>query len=365
MGGTRERGQCGLISRDMWAASIASWFLLLSGAAAAANPTFAFTYTSKAQDWTTQTSDYEAVYVYAGDVELWCRGSPTATSAGKGSQTSTSLPCHFEAGPKQNAFVYYSSFARSAAAKYKAAGKSVYLNFDGRIAPKSLSYLPNFKLLTTSEVTQLAAAIGDLVCNDENVDGMGWDVEPFNNNQLGFFTALDARLTACGKRWGVFAFGEDFSDSMWRYGLGSSGFLLDSMYDLDCSKAQLPETGCQACHCTPPAVYAEVLVPHVHAVMAKARLHQKPYRLMVSGSASTQLYESLSDESCSSAGDGGMYNASCPYTMSDWMLEVIQVLESARVRDDPLFEGLAVYGYSSARDGGFEPIVPPPTVFRC
>ena len=33
------------------------------------------------------------------------------------------------------------------------------------------------------------------------------DVEPFDNNQIPFFAALDAKITACKKQWGVFAFG--------------------------------------------------------------------------------------------------------------------------------------------------------------
>jgi len=341
-------------------ASVALCLFLVAAAKASANPAFAFTYTTATQDWRTETADYKAVYVYAGDVELYCRGSPTATAAGGASNTS--IPCDFAAGRNQNAFVYYGSSAKAAAASYKAAGKTVYLNFDGRISPRNESYVPDFSLLSSSEISQFAATVAELVCADANVDGMGWDVEPFDNNQVDFFAALDASLTACGKRWGVFAFGEDLSDDMWLRGLGSSGFLLDSTYDLDCTQAQLPNLGCQPCQCTPPSVYAEVLLPHLYAVMAKAKIHKKPYRLMVSGSASTQLYEQLSDPTCSSAGGGGMHNASCPYTMSDWMAVAVQAFNTAQVKADPLFEGVGVYGYTMGNGGGFKPAVPPSAV---
>ena len=46
--------------------------------------------------------------------------------------------------------------------------------------------------------------------------------------QVGFFAALDKQITACGKRWGVFAFGEDLNEEMWTQGLGQSGYLFDS-----------------------------------------------------------------------------------------------------------------------------------------
>merc|ERR1712166_38233 len=277
-------------------ASVALCLFLVAAAKASANPAFAFTYTTATQDWRTETADYKAVYVYAGDVELYCRGSPTATAAGGASNTS--IPCDFAAGRNQNAFVYYGSSAKAAAASYKAAGKTVYLNFDGRISPRNESYVPDFSLLSSSEISQFAATVAELVCADANVDGMGWDVEPFDNNQVDFFAALDASLTACGKRWGVFAFGEDLSDDMWLRGLGSSGFLLDSTYDLDCTQAQLPNLGCQP----------------------------------------------------------------CPYTMSDWMAVAVQAFNTAQVKADPLFEGVGVYGYTMGNGGGFKPAVPPSAV---
>ena len=59
---------------------------------------------------------------------------------------------------------------------------------------------------------------------------MGWDVEPFSPDQIGFFTELDKHITACGKRWGVFAFGETLGSEMWETGLGESGFLFDSAF---------------------------------------------------------------------------------------------------------------------------------------
>lgn len=88
---------------------------------------FAFTYTdSKAnQDWyeIVTSQGYKAIYVYAGDVETYCRGVQ---------KSNPSTECIFS-GPDTNSYVYYTSFAQQTAAKYAAAGFEVYLNWDGRI----------------------------------------------------------------------------------------------------------------------------------------------------------------------------------------------------------------------------------------
>ena len=103
--------------------------------------------------------------------------------------------------------MYYTEVAQKAAAKFKKAGKTVYLNFDGRISPTNKSFVPDFSKLSDDEIQTFATTVANHVCGDDNVDGMGWDVEPFNNNQIPFFAALDAKITACNKEWGVFAFG--------------------------------------------------------------------------------------------------------------------------------------------------------------
>lgn len=51
--------------------------------------------------------------------------------------------------------------------------------------------------------------------------------------------------------------------------------------------------------------------------------------LMVSGSGSTQLYEECTTSTCSGAGGGPVYNATCPYTMADWMAKAVKVFDVA------------------------------------
>ena len=389
-----------------------------AGKSAGSNPTFAFTYTAQGQNWMSdvESGDLEAVFVYAGDVEFYCRGSPTSAEGGGASPSD--LACTFT-GPSPNAFVYYSDVAKNASAVYKAAGKKVFINFDGRITPKVMSFVPDFSLLSATAISEFANATAAHVCDDPNVDGMAWDVEPFSNNQVTFFSELDKRITACGKRWGVFAFGESLGEEMWTTGLGDSGFLFDSTcvvippplffffslrfvrfflrdghvhhrwvsgsfsrlhtctslcrYDLDCTAEQLPPHGCQPCQCTPPAVYETVLTEHLSSVMALAKQcvllvcdlfilavkcprrlqttvalprYSKPYMLMVSGSGSTQLYEECTTSTCSGAGGGPVYNATCPYTMADWMAKAVKVFDVAGSCGDlPLHPLVVVRGH--------------------
>jgi hypothetical protein len=328
------------------------------GKSSSNNPTQAFTYTAQNQNWmdAVDQGGFESVYVYAGDVEFYCRGSPTAISGG--SPSPTDVACSFD-GSDPNAFVYYSDFAKNASAAYKAAGKQVYINFDGRISPKLTSFVPNFDKLSAKAISQFASATANLVCGDDNVDGMAWDVEPFSNDQIPFFAELDKHIAACGKTWGVFGFGETLNATMWTEGLGSSGFLFDSAYDLDCSSDVLPPHGCLPCQCTPPDVYETVLTDHVAQVMKLAKTYQKPYRLMVSGSGTTQLYEEISTATCTGAGGGPVYDKTCDYTMADWMTSAVSVFDKANVKGDPNFAGIGIYGWTTTDGGGFSPTVPP------
>jgi len=312
------------------------------------NPATAFTYTTTGQDFFTNVTEYQfkSVYVYAGDVELYCRGS-----AG----SSPSTPCVFS-GLNVNAFVYYTPMSQQVALKYKSAGLSVYLNFDGRIG----EYVPNFGLLTTEEMQSLAAATAGHVCGESNAIGMGWDVEPFNNNQLPFFQELDKLITACKKTWGVFTFADAFSEEMWTSGLGTSGILLDSTYDLSCST-------CAPCKCVPPTPkdasqgndnYASVLTQHLQHLKVSTTKYNKPYQLFIAGSGTTQIYEICVLVDCSSMGGGQVFNQTCPWKMADWGQVWVDTVGTLGLNTDKNFMGVAVYDWAVGSNGGFLPNEP-------
>lgn len=321
-------------------------------------PTFAFTYTSQEEDFfeIVTGAGFHAVYVYAGDVEFYCRGQPTSPSGGGNS--SLSEPCIFS-GPCSNAFVYYEDFSRSTASKFANKGVKVLLNFDGRILPKDEAFVPDFSLLSEKELEEFAVAVGSHVCNDPNVEGMGWDVEPFDNNQIYFFRKLDEVISSCQKEFGVFTFAENMNETMWTEGLGNSGFLLDSTYDLPCDPNDLPPYGCQACQCTPPAVYKSILSKHMENLVNMSTKYQKPFQLVLSGSATTQMYEKVTTSTCKYENARGheIINRDCNTTMHDWIEAAIEVFQDFNVPSNPLFRGFVVYEWTAKASDGLEPSV--------
>lgn len=334
---------------------------IYKGANKTRTPSYAFTYTNSKDNFVSAVTSagFPAAYVYAGDVEFYCRGQPTNEDGGGASSNTTF--CSF--GPHcPNAFVYYSDAAKAAATAFAKAGIEVCLNFDGRLAPKDLAYVPNFSLLTEAEEEDFAGAIAKHVCEDPNVACMGYDVEPFDNNQVGFFSKLDKKLAACKKKFGVFTFAEQMNATMWDSGLGTQGYLLDSTYDLPCNSSVLPPNGCQPCQCIPPDVYKLVLLEHLLDLLALAT---KPFQLVVSASASTQIYETIYLKHTNTIttpgvskchyGSGLVVDAQCNNTMADWMEKAFEAMKESQVLESPLFNGIVVYEWTTGSTDGFYP----------
>jgi len=72
---------------------------------------------------------------------------------------------------------------------------------------------------------------------------------------------------------------------MWAQGLGKSGMILDSTYDLDCAS-------CELCKCVQPTVmdslygdisYTQILQAHLRSAQSLKRQYGKPYKLFISG----------------------------------------------------------------------------------
>ena len=79
-------------------------------------------------------------------------------------------------------------------------------------------------------------------------------------------------------------------------------------------------------------MYNHVLPKHLNAVMAMAKKYNKPYRLMVSGSGSTQIYETLTTKYCMFAGGGASLDYHCPFTIDDWMKVALDTFDDFQVR---------------------------------
>lgn len=305
----------------------------------------AFTYTDVKNkvDFFDQVSatGYQGVFVYGGDVEFYCRGQPQAPAGG--GATGDDVACVFD-GPQQNAFVYYDDFSRSAASKYKNAGKEVWVIFDGRIN----QFVPDLSKLTEAETSAFARAVANTVCYDENVDGLSWDVEPFDNNQINFFAQLDQRLTKCGKRWSIFAFGGDFDEEMWTRGLGESGFLLESTYDLE---------GGRPCECVDPGVYEERLVESLASTLATAKTFGRDVMPLFSGGGSTQIYSEITTDKCL-FGDGTVYIRDCPHTMEAYASAAVSAVKRVGNATELFPLGAGMYPFTTTDNGGFSPSIP-------
>jgi len=158
----------------------------------------------------------------------------------------------------------------------------------------------------------------------------------------------------CKKTWGIFAFAESFNTTMWTTGLGNSGLLLDSTYDLECST-------CRPCQCVPPTAkdagsgihnYADIFQAHLKYLMASTSKYNKNYQLFIAGSGTTQMYEFSTLANC--------YNQSCPWTMADWLQAWVDTAQVVNVKQDPHFTGVAVYDWAPGDNGGYFPNTPKP-----
>jgi len=158
----------------------------------------------------------------------------------------------------------------------------------------------------------------------------------------------------------VFTFASAFNEEMWTTGLGSSGILLDSTYDLGCST-------CAPCKCVPPTAndagpgqnnYASILTQHLQALQTSTSKYNKPYQLFIAGSGTTQIYEICVLADCSSMGGGKVYNQTCPWRMSAWGQAWVNTVKTLGVDQDKNFKGVAVYAWATGSNGGFLPNTP-------
>eukprot|EP01084_Bolivina_argentea_P052451 96356_1 len=326
------------------------WFLILQLLCVLVvlpyGPAFAFTYTDGKNNADffniTTSSGYKAIYIYAGDVETICRGVQG---------TAPTKACYFvfQPGHQANSYVYYTDYAKQTAAKYSKQGFDVYLNWDGRIGagPKgSNTYVANFSAMNMTAIEEMANITSSYACNDDNVKGIGWDVEPFNNNQVKYFNLLSQRMKECNKQWGIFAFPNDFNENMWNTLNGTTGFVMDSSYDLS-----------TPCMCIEPDKYQNLLTTQLNQLKLNANKYNANYQIVLSGSGTTTIYTNYTGgNKC--LGGGIVYNYTCPYTMKQWMQSAVNAMNNVNVKQDKHFLGVVVYDYTIGNNGGFMPNVP-------
>ena len=175
-------------------------------------------------------------------------------------------------------------------------------------------------------------------------------MEPYDNDQVPYFEILSGLLAKCNKKYGLFTFPERFNTEMWTKGFGSSGFVLDSSYDLS-----------TPCKCIEPSEQTQLLTNSLMYLRQYADKYSIPYQILLSGSGTTTMYTSYNGgNTC--LGGGPVYNYTCPYSMADWMSASIAALDNVNVKADPLYMGVGVYDYTDTNNGGFQPSLPPSKV---
>ncbi len=176
----------------------------------------------------TNTAQIKRLYPYGGSIEMYC---------------SSPLDCVFS-GPQQNVYIYYRAPAsgQASVATYRASfpNAKIFANIDGNTNSDLL------KPLTYAAIGRATAnALANTICSDPNVDGVIYDLEPFNNSsagQMALFKQTAARFAASkcidskhptGRSFGVFLNPNKITNwSGMAASLGKNGFLVVSGYDL-------------------------------------------------------------------------------------------------------------------------------------
>ena len=178
------------------------------------------------------------LYPYSGDVEMYCTDPSTCIHSGK----------------KQNVFVYYNppAFGKTSVAAYRAAFPSALILtiIDGSTKSnllRALSY-------TDVGVGTAGVVVGE-ICTDPNVDGVFFDLEPFDITVPGQFALYQAvakqfASDACiddkhpkGRVFGVFLNPNKVDVGDWgnvAAALGPNGFVAVSAYDVKDTSPPVP-----------------------------------------------------------------------------------------------------------------------------
>ncbi len=173
------------------------------------------------------------LYPYAGDIEMNCTNPSDCVYS----------------GTKKNVFVYYSTGAASVSAYHAAFPNLEILPIIDGYTKGSL-----LKALTYTEVgVATAGLVADQVCNDVNVEGVFFDLEPFDISvpgQFAFYKSIAERFTTgnCvdtnhpeGRVFGVFLNPNTVTD--WdkvKAAFGRAGYASVSAYDIQDKNPPVP-----------------------------------------------------------------------------------------------------------------------------
>lgn len=319
-------------------------------------------------------------FTYGGDLEMYCRGSGGALitdACNSKNMLVNYFPPSFYNTNLTLAQLGDSGYSSTAAYKNSAilAQTSTKVNphiipiVDGRLDnPASSDYLSALNILPQAEAEQLADNVARVFCADNAVDGVQFDIEPFDFTKSGqqFFynqiakdfagenkDSTGADRFSCknvshpnGRSFSVFTFpskvNAKFVQTMEKH---SNGYAIYSLYDL-------PENASVGPVNSPSSYYTLVRQQITLAVNSGAY-----FQLAIPAAASVHEFESLNGKATG-------------YSQLDYVKQAIKAINDSGVRSNPRFIGIDVWGWSKYMSypphstNVYSPSAPPASVLQ-
>jgi len=248
---------------------------------------------------------------------------------------------------------YFSSDSQQAATIYsKVTGvQSVICIVDGQM-DGGQSWSPNLSNLTVSQVEQWADITADLYCSFDQVSGIQIDLEPFEppyaKNLIAFLARLSSNLRSknnnCindiypdGRSLSTFLFAKEATPTVLE-ALGPNGFAIISGYDLGPNPSGTPST---------PVAYGGYLTQSI-ATIIKSAGDQYYFALGIPAAASEHEFTNATDTNGQFTSGYPMYSNSS----DSYMKEAFIAIEASKIRENPQFLGISLWGFSSEMIAG-------------
>ncbi len=194
-------------------------------------------------------------------------------------------------GDKQNVFAYYNppAYGKSSVAAYRAQFPDALILaiFDGQTKSKLLQALRSAKVGVGA-----AGVLAREVCNDENTDGIFFDLEPFNiaiPGQFALYQAIAKQFASesCkdkkhpnGRVFGIFLNPNKIAPRDWgkvAAALGPNGFVAVSAYDVKDTNPPVPVS---------IEAYTASITGMLKKMDAASRANEIPYTVVIPAAAS-------------------------------------------------------------------------------
>ncbi|WP_419418589.1 hypothetical protein ACNVED_08470 [Legionella sp. D16C41] len=266
------------------------------------------------------------LYSYGGSLEMYCQGS---------GGTSPSKACN-----PSNMLVYYDKGKLSTATYYSVLGKSskpvaIIPIVDGRLDQKGADdYLSALNNLDQKTAALYADKVAQLFCSDPQVEGVQFDIEPFDISKSGqayFYQqiAKDFASSMCidnahpkGRIFSIFTFASRINNTVAQIlNKYQNGYVIDSLYDLG------PKPGGSV---NSPSEYRKYIKTEVKNMLAKAKQYNIKFQFAIPAAASAHEFESKN-------------GVSTGYAQLDYVKASYEVFKQLQVQSDPNFAGVSLW----------------------